>query len=195
MKRKSVILSVTGASGVGKTSITRKLLEEDGALKLIVSTTTREHRPSDISGEYRYVTNEKFFALEERGEFLWAISAHGNHYGTLRRDIDEALSHDEEIFLILLTPDAIAKLAWYVPQGRLFPIFVVGPAPELLTQRLRDRGDDDETIARRMRDCADWERTMKQCVRWFYPIANDGPLNKAVGEFQDLIRIIRLGGW
>lgn len=194
MKRKSVILTVTGASGVGKTTIVRELLAKDPALRVISSTTTRSPRPTDIPGEYRYVPENEFHALEVAGDFLWTVSVHGFRYGTRKSDIDEALGRDEDIFLIILIPERVATLKSYAPRGQVVPLYIAGPAPNILAQRLRDRGDDEETIARRVSDCVAWEKEMKQSAGWFFRVENSGPLHEAIGVIQDFIRTIRLGG-
>lgn len=194
MKQESVIVTVTGASGVGKTSIVRELLARDTAFRLILSTTTRSSRPLDIPGEYRYVSKRKFSVLEKSGAFLWAVSAHGNRYGTLKSDIDGALADDGTIFLILVIPEAVVDLMAYAPAGRVVPLYVASPGSEVLARRLRDRGDDEETIARRLRDCADWDEKIRRSKIRYCEVRNDGLLEEAVGHIQELIRTIRPGG-
>ncbi len=53
------LISFTGVSGSGKSTIVRKLLE-DPAFHIVTSTTTRPPRESDIHGEYEYVSPAEF---------------------------------------------------------------------------------------------------------------------------------------
>src|SRR3989344_5336061 len=162
MKRKSVIVTVTGASGVGKTSVLKQLLADDAELRLIQSITTRNPRLSDIPGEYCYVSDKEFSVLEKRGAFLWAVSVHGSRYGTMKSDVDHALEKEEDVFLIILVPERVETLKAYSPLGRVVSLYIASPPPDVLLARLRLRGDSEESIERRIRDCADWDGMMKR---------------------------------
>lgn len=88
------IISITGPSGVGKTTLARELLRTHPDWGIVVSITTREPRPSDLRGEYRYISHEEFEEREAREEFIWAAEVHGIRNGTLFASIDEALEQE-----------------------------------------------------------------------------------------------------
>ncbi|MBV8909785.1 MAG: RdgB/HAM1 family non-canonical purine NTP pyrophosphatase, partial [Gammaproteobacteria bacterium] len=70
MKRGRLIV-ISAPSGAGKTSLVKKLLEDDAGLELSISHTTRKRRPTETEGrEYHFVTVERFKSLETSGEFL-----------------------------------------------------------------------------------------------------------------------------
>src|SRR5258708_40128250 len=106
----SKIVTITGASGSGKTSVARELLKIIPSAKLVLSITTRPPRESDLPDEYR--TNVPLAEFEKRSqnnEFLWEVEAHGNRYGTLRASVNEALANPYPSLMILI-PNVLATL-------------------------------------------------------------------------------------
>ena len=84
MKRGRLIV-ISAPSGAGKTSLVKKLLEDDPQLQLSISHTTRKRRPTEAEGrEYHFVPVAKFRELEARGEFLEHARVFDNYYGTSR---------------------------------------------------------------------------------------------------------------
>jgi guanylate kinase len=138
---------VTAPSGAGKSSLIRAILEDDPALKLSVSYTTRAPRPGEQNGrEYHFVDEPTFLAMRERGEFLEHAQVHGHHYGTSKQVILDALARGEDLLL---------EIDWQgARQVRtLYPacvgIFIVPPSLEELEKRLRGRAQDSEDVIRR----------------------------------------------
>ena len=90
--KKGRLFVITAPSGAGKSSLIQALLKADSSLKLSTSYTTRPPRPGEQNGrEYHFVSEAEFLAMRERGEFLESAEVHGNHYGTAKRVIVEAL--------------------------------------------------------------------------------------------------------
>ena len=68
---KGQLIVLSGPSGVGKSSIVKKVMERHPKLRFSVSATTREKRPGEVDGvSYYFVSREEFAALVERGELL-----------------------------------------------------------------------------------------------------------------------------
>ena len=96
MKNKGLLIVYTGASGVGKGTIMKKLLASDPNLRLSISATTRAPRAGEQDGrEYYFVTHERFDELIANDGFLEHAEYVGNKYGTpkepLFRMLDEGL--------------------------------------------------------------------------------------------------------
>ena len=140
------ILTFSGLSGVGKTTIVRSLLERSFC-QLIKGFTTRARRESDLPGEYKYVTPHDFEEMEKEGEFPWGARFAGNCYGIKRSAIDNALGGSERKVMIL-TPDVIPYLYRYT-SGRIHPIFLYVSSTDILRQRMELRGDTSEAIQTR----------------------------------------------
>ncbi len=138
---------VTAPSGAGKSSLIQALMKDNPRLRLSVSYTTRSPRPGERDGrEYHFVDVPTFLAMKGRGEFLESAEVHGNHYGTSRRVIEEALGRGENLLL---------EIDWQgARQVRsLYPdcvgIFILPPSLEELELRMRRRAQDSEEVIRR----------------------------------------------
>jgi guanylate kinase len=145
------LFAVAAPSGTGKSSLVKALLELDSHLLVSISHTTRKPRGQDQQGrEYHFVEPQTFRSMIERGEFVEWAEVHGNLYGTSRAAIEEPITGGQDVLL---------EIDW---QGalqikRLFPnavlIFILPPSYDELLLRLQRRGEDDEeVIARRMKD-------------------------------------------
>lgn len=148
------IITITGASGSGKTTVTRELLKTPNT-KLIQSLTTRAARDSDLPGEYIYgVSREELSRAKQNGLLLWDIETHGNIYGTVKTDVDQALIASCNS-LMMVVPEVVPILHAYTPKP-IISFFLVSPDKAVLRERLVNRGDPPEQIERRLSDCDDW---------------------------------------
>ena len=138
---------VTAPSGAGKTSLIDAVMKADPSLKISVSYTTRKPRPGEQDGvDYHFVDAKTFSRMRERGEFLESAEVHGNHYGTAKQVILDAVAKGEDIIL---------EIDWQGAQQvrRLYPdcvgIFILPPSVEELERRMRARAQDSDAVIRR----------------------------------------------
>ena len=138
---------ITAPSGAGKSSLINALLKDEPSLKLSISYTTRAPRPGEQNGrEYHFVDEKTFLAMRGRGEFLESAQVHGNHYGTSKAVIHDALARGQDLLL---------EIDWQGAQQvrELYPgcvgIFILPPSVEELERRMRGRGQDSEAVIRR----------------------------------------------
>src|SRR2546423_14751928 len=83
------VLVVTGPSGVGKGTLIKHLLERRPDYRLSVSATTRSPRPGEVDGrDYYFLTEQEFERRLAAGDFLEHALYAGNHYGTLKEEVD-----------------------------------------------------------------------------------------------------------
>jgi guanylate kinase (EC 2.7.4.8) len=110
---------ITAASGAGKTSLVKALLEKDQHIKLSISHTTRAQRPGEDNGvHYHFVKEDRFLALLEAGDFIESALVHSARYGTSRSKVNAALAAGSDVVLEIdwqgaeqvkkLYPDAIS---------------------------------------------------------------------------------------
>ena len=137
---------VTAPSGAGKTSLIDAVMKDDASLKISVSYTTRRPRPGEKDGvDYHFVNQQTFRQMQERGEFLESAEVHGNHYGTAKRVILDAVANGEDIIL---------EIDWQGAQQvrRLYPdavaIFILPPSVDELERRMRARAQDSDAVIR-----------------------------------------------
>ena len=138
----SLLLIISGPSGVGKDTIIEKLRERPTTrdAHYVITCTTRARRPGEIDGvSYFFLERDKFLAKHEAGAFLEANEVHGNWYGTPRQQVLDALLAGRDVILKIDVQGAQA-VKESVPEAIL--IFVVPPSLEDLFQRLRSRATE-----------------------------------------------------
>ena len=92
-----VILS--SPSGVGKTTITKKIQQKYLSFKISVSHTTRSPRSNEVDGvDYHFVTNEKFKKLIKDKKFYEYAKIFENYYGTLKKNVDDSIKKNDLLF-------------------------------------------------------------------------------------------------
>jgi guanylate kinase len=177
------VVIVSGPSGVGKSTVIRRVLEECGVpLRLSVSATTRPPRPHERDGiDYHFWTRERFDKEVEAGHFLEWAEVVGNRYGTLRGEIDKARQQGYGVILDIDVQGA-AQIRAKLPGCVSIFLFA---SMEDYEARLRGRGTEtEEAIARRL---ANARRELNQRAEYTYQVKN-ADLETAVRQVCDLIR-------
>jgi guanylate kinase len=144
------MLLVTGPSGAGKSSLLQWLMEQDQRLGFSVSCTTRPPRAGEVDGQdYYFVSHEEFETRRDADEFVEWAEVHGNYYGTLSSELVRA---EADGLIPVLEVDVQGGVNVIKRFGdRVLSVFVFPPSLDVLEDRLRGRGTDDEdTIARRL---------------------------------------------
>ncbi|HSH73477.1 MAG TPA: guanylate kinase [Methylophilaceae bacterium] len=174
---------ITAASGTGKTSLVRALLEADPQVKLSVSYTTRKPRPGEVDGvDYHFVDDAEFLRMLGEGDFLESAEVHGARYGTSQIRVDIGLQDSNDLILEIDWQGAEQVRRLY---QQVISIFILPPDAQALEQRLTGRGQDSaEVIARRL---AAAHEEMSHVAEFDYVIIND----KFEMALQDLCAIVR----
>ena len=165
---KGKLFVISGASGVGKSTVLKQVMEARKDLTFSVSATTRLPRPGETDGvSYYFITREEFEDRIARGEFLEYDEHHAVLYGTLNSQILEKQEHSHVILDI--EPNGAFNVRAKRPDATL--IFIMPPSRQELERRLRSRGDtsEEQLIIRMGR--ADWE--MEQSKNYDYVVIND----------------------
>ena len=153
--RRGLMLVLSSPSGAGKTTLTRRLLDEDRGVTLSVSVTTRKMRPGEKDGrDYYFVDRRHFDAMVEKNELLEWAEVFDNYYGTPKKAVMDALAAGRDV-LFDVDWQGTQQLRDKAPND-LVSIFVLPPSIPELERRLQKRAQDDyETIHRRMAKAAD----------------------------------------
>ena len=178
---KGKLFVVSGASGVGKSTVLKHLMAQRSNLLFSVSATTRQARPGEVEGvHYYFITQEQFQEMIQKDAFLEYDAHAANYYGTPLDQLEEKLSRGD---VILDVEPAGAKIVKQKrPEATL--IFVMPPSVEELARRLRSRGDTSEDqIALRM-ERAKWEMAQR-C--WYDHVVVNDVLEDCVNEMAAII--------
>lgn len=178
---------ISAASGAGKTSLIKALLEKDAHLKLSISHTTRKPRPKEVDGvDYHFVDEVAFLQILGEAQFLESAEVHGARYGTSQASVEGPLKAGFDVILEIDWQGA-AQVRRLYPQA--ISIFVLPPSIEALAQRLNNRAQDSsETIARRI---AAARTEMAHVSEFDYVTINDD-FNDALQDISAIIRTQRL---
>jgi guanylate kinase len=153
--RRGLMLVLSSPSGAGKTTLSRKLLEEDKNVMLSVSVTTRKIRPGEKDGrDYHFIKRREFDALVEENKLLEWAEVFDNYYGTPTKPVMDALAGGRDV-LFDIDWQGTQQLQKKVPTD-LVSVFVLPPSIPELQRRLHTRAQDDyDTIVRRMAKAGD----------------------------------------
>lgn len=167
MKGNLIVLS--GPSGVGKSTVIRRVMDQAPNLRFSVSATTRAMRPGEVEGEsYYFVSREEFLTMIDRGELLEHAEYVGNFYGTPEKPIDEALDAGYDILLDIEPQGALQVKA---RRDDAILLFLAPPNVETLACRLRGRGDTSPEAVEKRLNQALWE--LSQAHAYDYLVVND----------------------
>ena len=95
----NIMVILSSPSGVGKTTITKKIQQKYNSFKISVSHTTRPPRSNEVNGvDYHFVTNNQFEKLINKDQFYEHAKIFNNRYGTLKKNVDNGIHNNDIIF-------------------------------------------------------------------------------------------------
>ncbi|KRA61276.1 guanylate kinase [Caulobacter sp. Root656] len=161
-RTRGLLLMVVAPSGVGKTSLTRRLVADHNDLHLSISATTRDPRPGEHDGrDYHFVSRDRFQAMIQEDAFLEWAEVYGNHYGSPRAPIMEALDRGESVLFDIDFQGAM-KVHKQAGDDSVL-VYILPPSLAEMSRRLHARSQDSEEVihrrlARAKDEVAAWER-------------------------------------
>lgn len=165
---KGNLFVISGASGVGKSTVLAKVMQSRENLYFSVSATTRQPREGETEAvSYYFVSREKFQEMIQNDEFLEYDDHMENFYGTPKAQLEEKLETGD--VLLDIDPNGAFTVRAARPDAVL--IFIAPPSLEELERRLRGRGDtnEEQILVRLAR--AKWE--MEQSAKYDHIVIND----------------------
>jgi len=188
VSREGIVFVVSGPSGVGKTSILRRVLESESGLQFSVSHTTRAPRDGEAAGShYHFVSEVEFRTLIEECAFLEHAEYQGHMYGTSLASVEGPVRAGIDLILEVEVQGA-AQLRERLPEAAT--VFVLPPSSMTeLEARLRGRGSDDETVIAKRLEIAKQE--IREAEHYRYLVINEN-LERATEDFLLIVRAARL---
>lgn len=182
---KSLLIVISGPSGVGKDAVLARLKESGHPFERIVTVTTRPRRPAERDGvDYRFLISDKYREMLERGEFLESARVYGNWYGVPKEAVTEALKRGRDV-VIKVDVQGAATIKKILPQAML--IYLAASSKEELADRLKKRSTESAAdLALRVK-VADEE--LKQQSLFDYVIMNKpGEIDRTVSDIMAIIK-------
>lgn len=138
------LLVISGPSGAGKGTLVRLLMSRHDSLGFSISTTSRCPRKGETDGvEYDFVSKEVFMRSIEERKFLEYAKVHGNYYGTTIPRVSEVHHKGNICVLEIDLQGAMQVMATPEGKGANY-VFIAPPNLQVLEDRLRARGTEDE---------------------------------------------------
>ena len=178
-----ILLIISSPSGAGKTTLTRRLLQEFSDFRFSVSHTTRLPRSNEVDGQdYHFVSEEMFRqVLDDDGFAEWA-EVHGNLYGTSVAEIDRARAAGKAGLLFDVDYQGARQIKEKFPHA--IGVFILPPSMEELRRRLDARGSDDAASRKRRFEKAREE--IEHYPFFDYMIVNDS-LQQALAQLRGIV--------
>jgi len=182
-----LLIVVSGASGTGKGTVCKKILDDLPGIAYSVSATTRAPRPGEIDGkEYYFLSREDFKTWIAEEKFLEFAEVYGNFYGTPLNKIEERLNRGEDILLEIDVQGAL-NVKKKCPEGVY--IFLLPPSLEELKRRIEGRGTETpESLSRRLTNAM---VEIKIGLEYDYVVVND-TVDNAVAQIKSILTAERL---
>lgn len=178
---KGKLFVISGASGVGKSTVLAKVMAARQDLQFSVSATTRQPRPGEVDGKsYYFVTQQQFEQMIAEDSFVEYDRHMANYYGTPTAQLEEKLANGSVILDI--EPIGAGNVRKNRPDATL--IFIAPPSLTELERRLRGRGDTPEDQIQLRLDRAKWE--MDQSNWYDYVVIND-QVDACAGKILNII--------
>ena len=140
--RDNIMIILSSPSGVGKTTLTKKIQQKYHSFKISVSHTTRSPRSNEVEGvDYYFVTNKEFKKLIDEKKFYEYAKIFDNYYGTLKKSVDNLIKFKDIIFDI--DWQGTKKLSKF-KELKLIKIFLITSNKKEIENRLKSRNQNSE---------------------------------------------------
>ena len=183
---KNIMVILSSPSGVGKTTLTKKIQQKYRTFKISVSYTTRPPRSNEVDGvDYHFVSKDDFEKLMSENKFYEYAKIFENYYGTLKQSVDQTL----------LTNDILFDIDWQGTKQlskfnnlNLIKIYLITDNKEELKKRLIKRNQNtQEEIEKRFKS---FDNDIKNWKDYYYVIINK-KIEACFKQIENIINIAK----
>ena len=173
---------ISGPSGVGKSTLIRRVRDDIHDLGYTVSHTSRKPRVNEQNGKaYHFVDRKTFQQMINEKAFVEWAEVYDDFYGTSYEELNRQLNQEFDVILDIDIQGA-AKIKKEFKNALL--IYIFPPSLDVLEKRLRERATDDESVIKKRLEKSIKE--LKNC-EWYDYIVINNELNEATKRLEAVI--------
>ena len=189
VEKKGMMFVLSSPSGTGKTTLTKKLAENNINFVISISYTTRKPRPSEINGkDYHFVSREEFEDLLKKNNFFEYANIFDNCYGTLKKSVLESLSQGKDVLFDIDWQGT--KQLNKINNLSLVTFFILPPNLKVLKERLLNRHKGQEKLVEKRMN--KFNEEISHWNEYNYVVVNDD-LNKCYNKILSIIKSEKKG--
>ena len=183
IEEKGMMFVLSSPSGTGKTTLAKKIAENNTNFSISISHTTRKPRPNEINGkDYYFVSTIEFEDLIKKNNFYEYANIFDNRYGTLKKPVLELLSRGKDV-LFDIDWQGTKQLSENKNLS-LVTFFILPPNRKVLKERLLNRHEkQEEIVEKRMNK---FNEEVSHWNEYNYVVVNDD-LNKCYNTILSII--------
>lgn len=180
----SQIYVIIGCSGSGKTELAKRLKENSSfETTRVITDTTREKRQCEENGlDYYFKTKEEFEKGIAQGEYLEYVIYDGHYKGLRKKELEKVLNKGNSNILLIMDINGARTIKKEFPMNTT-TVFITVPK-EILEDRMRKRGDTEESIRRRVELYFEENKNSSECD---YILTNTSTLEELENKFLELV--------
>ena len=188
-EKKGMMFVLSSPSGAGKTTLTKKLAENNKNFTISISHTTRKPRPNEINGkDYYFVSRKEFEDLEKKDNFFESANIFSNSYGTSKKPVIKMLSQGKDVLFDIDWQGT--KQLNKIENLSLVTFFILPPNLKALKERLLHRHEGQEQLVKtRMNK---FNEEVSHWNEYNYVVVNDD-LNKCYDKILSIIMLEKKG--
>ena len=188
IKKNGLYIILSSPSGAGKTTLAKKLIQNNKKLKLSISYTTRKKRPVEKNNkDYIFISENRFNQLKKNKYFIEWAKVFGNYYGTSLIKLKNHLNKGN---------DVLFDIDWQGSRqikkklgGDVVSIFILPPSKKELIRRLKKRAQDsDKEVKKRL---SYFERELSHWKEYKYVLIND-KINETLKQIKSIIEVEKI---
>ena len=185
---KGLLLVISSPSGAGKTTISKKLVDDLDGIELSVSVTTRKKRKDEIEGKHYYFKSDnEFQALIKKSKFLEYANVFGYFYGTLKSEILSKIENGLDV-IVDIDWQGTRQIENHLPDD-IVKVFILPPSMEELENRLGKRASENkENFLKRMSEA---KKEISHYKEYDFVIVNN-EIETAVNQIKSILFSERL---